>query len=89
MDKETSDAMDDAIKSSIFPAIKFREVGTERIRLEVDMTAERFFSIALKEHGRVFVFECCSFDPETGKAVVELVPGNGIARVQEMKEVQA
>ena len=85
MDKETSDAMDDAIKSSIFPAIKFREVGTDRIELEVSMTFERFFSIALKEHGRVFVLGFCSFDHETGKAVVELVPGNGISRVQETK----
>lgn len=89
MDKETSDAMDKEIKDATFKAIKFREVGSERIRLEVDMTAERFWSMLVKEHGRVFVFECCSFDPETGKAVVELVPGNGIARVQEMKEVQA
>lgn len=89
MDKETSDATDREVKGATFKAIKFREVGSERIKLEVDMTAERFWSMLTKEHGRVFVFKLRSFDHAAGKAVVELVPGNGIARVQEMKEVQS
>ena len=81
-----SDAMDREIKDATFQAIKFREVGSEQIRLEVDMTAERFRSLLQNQHGRVFVFECRSYDPETGKAVVEFVPGNGVCRVQNIGE---
>ena len=86
MSDPSSDAMDLEIKDATFQAIKFREVGSERIRLEVDMTAERFRSLLQNQHGRVFVFEFCRFDAETGKAVVEFVPGNGVCRVQNIGE---
>ena len=82
MSNPSSDAMDREIRDATFQAVEFRAIGLERMKFEVDMTAERFWSVLVKEHGRVFVFECCSYDRQTGKAVVEFVPGNGVCKVQ-------
>lgn len=62
-------------------AVTIRDIGTNTLRIPVQVTAARAHEIA-SQQGRVFTLNGFDWDPETGEGSITLEPGNGVAFLQ-------
>jgi len=56
------------------------DVGSKRLEFSTVLSQKEFFAL-IRETNRIFSFALRTWDAETGAAVIELVPGNGMALV--------
>jgi hypothetical protein len=61
------------------------DVGSKRLEFSTVLSQKQFFEL-MRETNRIFSFALRTWDPETGNAVIELVPGNGMALVSKYAE---
>jgi hypothetical protein len=56
------------------------DVGSKRLEFST-VLSQKEFSELIRETNRIFSFALRTWNPETGDAVIELVPGNGMALI--------
>jgi hypothetical protein len=56
------------------------DVGSKRLEFST-VLSQKEFSELIRETNRIFSFALRTWDSETGNAVIELVPGNGMALI--------
>jgi hypothetical protein len=56
------------------------DVGSKRLEFSTVLSQKEFFEL-IRETNRIFSFALRTWNPETGDAVIELVPTNGMALV--------
>jgi hypothetical protein len=61
------------------------DVGSKRLEFSTVLSQKEFFEL-MRETNRIFSFALRTWNPETGDAVIELVPGNGMALVSTYAE---
>jgi hypothetical protein len=56
------------------------DVGSKRLEFSTVLSQKEFLEL-IRETNRIFSFALRTWDSETGNAVIELVPGNGMALI--------
>ena len=67
--------------SSIKQVVEVNDVGSRQLELETTISVDEFRAIA-KETNRIFLLRFNSWDSETGKATISLIPSRGVAYVE-------
>ena len=60
--------------------IMMGDIGSKRLEFSIVLSQKTFLEL-IRETNRIFSFAVRTWDPETGDAVIELVPGNGMALI--------
>jgi len=68
--------------SNIKQVIELHDVGSRQLELETTISLDEFWKL-VEETNRVFLLRFNSSDSETGKATISLIPGRGVAYVEE------
>jgi hypothetical protein len=71
--------------SSIKQIVEMHDIGSRQLEFEATISLDDFWAIA-KETNRIFLFRINTWDSETGKATISLIPGRGVAYVEKGEE---
>jgi len=71
--------------SNIKQVIELHDVGSRQLELETTIPLDDFWAMA-KETNRIFLLRFNSYNSETGKATISLIPSRGVAYVEKGKE---
>jgi len=66
---------------NIKQVVEMNDVGSRQLELETTISLDDFWVIA-KETNRIFLLRFNSWDSETGKATISLIPSRGVAYVE-------
>ena len=61
--------------------VEMNDIGSRQLELETTVSVDDFWAIA-KETNRIFLLRFNSWDSETGKATISLIPSRGVAYVE-------
>jgi hypothetical protein len=67
--------------SNIKQVIEMNDIGSRQLEFETTISVDDFWVIA-KETNRIFLLRFNSWDSETGKATISLIPSRGVAYVE-------
>jgi hypothetical protein len=67
--------------SSIKQVVEMHDIGSRQLEFETTISVDEFWKLA-KEINRIFLFRINTWDSETGKATISLIPGRGVAYVE-------
>jgi hypothetical protein len=67
--------------SNIKQVVEINDIGSRQLEIEATMPLDDFWVIA-KETNRIFLLRFNSWDSETGKATISLIPSRGVAYVE-------
>jgi hypothetical protein len=65
--------------------VEMHDIGSRQLEFETTISVDDFWAIA-KEMNRIFLLRFNSWDSETGKATISLIPSRGVAYVEKGKE---
>jgi hypothetical protein len=65
--------------------VEMHDIGSRQLEFETTISVDDFWAIA-KETNRIFLLRFNSWDSETGKATISLIPSRGVAYVEKGKE---
>jgi hypothetical protein len=71
--------------SNIKQIIELHDIGSRQLEFQATISVDEFWKLA-KETNRVFLLQVGTWDSETGKAKISLVPGRGVIYVEKGKE---
>jgi len=71
--------------SNIKQVIELHDIGSRQLELETTVSVDEFRKL-VKETNRIFLLRFNSYNSETGKATISLIPGRGVAYVEKGKE---
>ena len=71
--------------SSIKQIVEMHDIGSRQLEFETTISVDDFRAIT-KETNRIFLFRINTWDSETGKATISLIPGRGVAYVEKGEE---
>ena len=71
--------------SHIKQVVKMHDIGSRQLELETTISVDDFWRLA-SEINRIFLFRLNSWDSETGKATISLIPSRGVAYVEKGEE---
>jgi cyclopropane fatty-acyl-phospholipid synthase-like methyltransferase len=71
--------------SNIKQVIELHDIGSCQLEFQTTVSVDEFWKLA-KEANRVFLFRMHTWDSETGKATISLIPSRGVAYVEKGKE---
>jgi hypothetical protein len=64
--------------SNIKQVVEMNDVGSRQLELETTISVDEFWKL-VKEINRIFLFRINTWDSETGKATISLIPSRGVA----------
>jgi len=67
--------------SNIKQVIEMHDIGSRQLEIETTIFVDEFWKLA-NETNRIFLLRLKSWDSETGKATISLIPGRGVAYVE-------
>jgi hypothetical protein len=67
--------------SNIKQVVEMNDIGSRQLEIETTLFIDDFWVIA-KETNRIFSLRFNSWDSETGKATISLIPSRGVAYVE-------
>ena len=65
--------------------VEMNDIGSRQLEIETTISLDDFWTFA-KETNRIFLLRINTWDSETGKATISLVPGRGVAYVEKGEE---
>ena len=68
--------------SNIKQVIELHDIGSRQLELKTTIPLDEFWKLA-KETNRIFLLRFNSWDSETGKATISLIPSRGVMYVEE------
>ncbi len=71
--------------SNIKQVVEMNDVGSRQLELETTIPVDEFRKLA-KETNRIYLFRINTWNSETGKATISLIPSRGVAYVEKVKE---
>ncbi len=71
--------------SNIKQVVEMNDVGSRQLELETTIPVDEFRKLA-KETNRIYLFRINTWNSETGKATISLIPSRGVAYVEKGKE---
>jgi hypothetical protein len=71
--------------SNIKQVVEMNDVGSRQLEIETTISVDDFWVIA-NETNRIFLLRLNSWDSETGKATISLIPSRGVAYVEKGEE---
>ncbi len=60
--------------------VEMNDIGSRQLELETTISVDEFWKLA-NETNRIFLLRLNSWDSETGKATISLIPSRGVAYV--------
>ena len=61
--------------------VEIHDIGSRQLEIETTISVDEFWELA-NETNRIFLLRLNSWDSETGKATISLIPGRGVAYVE-------
>jgi hypothetical protein len=61
--------------------VEMHDIGSRQLEFETTIPPDDFWAIA-KETNRIFLFRVNTWDSETDKATISLIPSRGVAYVE-------
>lgn len=68
--------------SNIKQVIELHDIGSRQLELETTVSVDEFRKL-VKETNRIFLLRFNSYNSETGKATISLIPSRGVMYVEE------
>jgi len=67
--------------SSIKQVVELHDIGSCQLEFETTVSVDEFWKLG-KETNRIFLFRFDTWDSETGKATISLIPSRGVMYVE-------
>ena len=67
--------------SNIKQVVEMNDIGSRQLEIEAAMSLDDFWVI-VKETNRIFLLRFNTWDSESGKATISLIPSRGVAYVE-------
>jgi hypothetical protein len=64
---------------------EMHDIGSRQLEIETTISVDDFWKLA-NETNRIFLFRVNTWDSETGKATISLIPSRGVAYVEKAED---
>ena len=66
--------------------VEIHDIGSRQLEIETTISVDDFWKLA-NETNRIFLLRLNSWDAETGKATISLIPSRGVAYVEKAESL--